>query len=339
MKEVACNDYWVGVDLSADWFDASVAPRGTEPGTWRKLPVRHFENTRMGQEACVAWAQAFGRSGRRLLGLCVESTGRLSERFAREMQQLAPALPAVSIINPKRSRDFGHSLGVRDKTDPIDARILALYGATVQPQPKVLAENYRRLRELVRLRNRLGIQRDGLRDTQRQTDDSMVGDVFRRCLETLQKQMDRIEAEAQRILDADPQLQRDFELLDSVKGIGFITAWTLMAELGDLRAYSRGQLIAFVGLYPRRHKSGKSVEKKPRLVKGGQALVRKELYNAARSICHSKDNTLKDYLDRLEENGKIYMERLTAVMRKLLLIARSVLIQGKFYDRHFGQIA
>lgn len=333
-----CNDFWLGVDLSQDTVDASVAKIGTLVEAWKDLPVEHFENTRAGLRKMLTWTKPRRPKEGQIVGICVESTGRMSRRFAETLEALDPQLPVASIINPKRSLDFGRSLGVRDKTDPIDAAILALFGVTFRPKPTPAPpQTYRQLRDLCRLRESLQTQMFALQNNLRDNDDRLACQSLSRLIQQLQKEIKRLEQEAQRLIKADPALRRDFALLDSIKGIGFITAWILLAELGDLRQYSRTQIVARVGLYARQYQSGKSVWRKPRLVKGGGALVRKALYNAARSILNSKNNTLRTYADRLIERGKKPMDCLTAIMRKLLLIARSVLIQGENYDPRYGQ--
>jgi len=338
MRAKSGKSFWLGVDLGQEILEVSLAAVGTPLERWRTLPLGRFDNTLSGLQEMIVWVGRQLPKGGRLAGICVESTGRLSFRFAEALASLEPLSPAVSIINPKRSLDFARSLGVGDKSDRIDAAILALFGVTYQPSVTMaLPESYRRLRELGRLRERLQTELFGLENTLRDSDDAFVCQSLSRCIAPLRKEIERIEAEARRIVREDPQLARDVRLLDSIKGIGFLTAWILLAELGDLRHYSRTQIVARVGLYPRLYASGKSVWRKPRLVKGGGALVRKALYNAARSIFRSKDNTLKTYLDRLGDRNKSAMDCLAALMRKLLLIARSVLIQEKPYDPHYRQ--
>jgi transposase len=338
MKAECGNDFWLGVDLAQETLDTSIAQVGTALAAWKTLPAEHFQHSRPFVRNMLAWVRRQLPKDARIQGICVESTGRLSHRFAETLQALAPDLPRVSIVNPKRSVDFARSLGLRDKNDRIDAAILALFGATYRPKPSpARPEAYRRLRELSRARARLQSQMQALLNNLRDNEDGFVCQSLQRCTAQLRKEIQRLENEARRVIREDASLRRDAALLQSIKGIGFITAWVLLAELGDLRRYSRTEIVAYVGLYAREFRSGKTVYRKPRLVKGGGAPVRKALYNAARSILNSKNNTLKTYADRLAEAGKKPMDCLTAIMRKLLLIARSVLIQGEKYDPQYGQ--
>jgi transposase len=330
------NSFWLGVDLSQLSIEASLAPVGMSPLDWRDLPAISLNNSKQGLASLRRWLKAKLPSGARLDGICVESTGRLSQRFAAALRALAPAWPQTSIVNPKRPHDFSLSLGVRDKTDLIDARTLATFGALYRPgQTPPLSPAHQRLRELCRLRNSFVVERDALRNRRREIDDPEICRLLKRRLRQQEKDIKELEKKARQLLAADQRLHEDYQLLVSIKGIKFITAWILLAELGDLRQYSRGSIAAYVGLYPRQCVSGKTTLKKSRLVKGGGALVRKVLFNGARSILLSKNNTVKDYADRLRENGKTPIYCMVAVMHKLLLIARSVLIHGQPYDPEY----
>lgn len=338
MSAAESKEFWLGVDVGQDNMEIAVAPIGIEPTGWRQLRPRSFPNTGEGLRRMAAYAKRqIGPNGT-LVGICVESTGPLSRRWARDLAALRPQWPAASIINPKRAVDFGRSVGVRDKNDRIDAAILAAYGAIFKPKAKPpRPPHYAALRELYRTREQVLAKKQDLANMARAQDNPFARGSLQKAIKALHRQTVALEKAARETIEDDPALRRDLALLTSVRGIGFRVAWALLAELGDLRQYSRGQLVAYAGLYARQHDSGKTVHRKPRLVKGGCRRVRKALYNAARALFRSKDNTLRCYLDRLRKKGKKPMDCIVALMRKLLLIARSVLIQGAPYDPHFSQ--
>ena len=157
------------------------------------------------------------------------------------------------------------------------------------------------MRELVRLREALIKQRDAFKNRERESDALFARKLVQRLVRQTQRDIRALEEEARKIILKDQTLAGDYRLLLSIKGVGPIIAWILLAELGDLRRFTRNQLIAFVGIYPKLHQSGKVTWRRPGLAKGGNAIVRKALYNGARSLFNSKDNTLKDYLDRLQD--------------------------------------
>ena len=200
-----------------------------------------------------------------------------------------------------------------------------------------LPEAQRQLRELVRLREALIKQRDAFKNRERESDALFARKLVQRLVRQTQRDIRALEEEARKIILKDQTLAGDYRLLLSIKGVGPIIAWILLAELGDLRRFTRNQLIAFVGIYPKLHQSGKVTWRRPGLAKGGNAIVRKALYNGARSLFNSKDNTLKDYLDRLQERGEKPIYCLTAAMRKMLLVARAVIISGQPYDPEYAR--
>jgi transposase len=246
---------------------------------------------------------------------------------------LAPlGLPIPAIINPARSVGLAKSLGVRNKSDRIDAALLAVFGTIYQPAPTLpKPETQQRLRELDRLREALSEDLTRTRNRLREC----LFDPTRRILEQqiahLEEAMAETEKELDKALEASPDLQRQAVLLDTVSGIGPVVARTLTAELGDLSAYSRAVLVALAGLFPRTHDSGTSVHKKARLAGGGGKRLRRVLYLAAMAIQRSK-SALKEFGQHLLEAGKTKMCMMGAVMRKLLLMGRAVVKSGKPYD-------
>ena len=338
MGTTDCKGFWLGVDVGQDQLEVAAAPEGVEPTGWRDLRPRSFANSDEGLDQLVAYVDRLAPAKGTLLGICVESTGPFSHRLAREVARRRPRWPDVAIINPKRSVDFGRSAGVRDKNDRIDAAILAVYGAMYKPVAKPrLPAVYQMLRDLYRAREQVVAKKQDLANLRRCQDNPTVRKVLQDTILGLSKQIAVLEHSAASAIEDDPALRDDLRLLTSIRGIGFVTAWALLGELGDLRQYSRAQIVAYAGLYPRQHDSGTTVHQQPRLVKGGCRRVRKALYNAARALFRSKDNTLRRYLDRRLNEGKKPMHCLTALMRKLLLFARSVLIHGVPYDPHFAQ--
>jgi transposase len=119
--------------------------------------------------------------------------------------------------------------------------------------------------------------------------------------------------------------------------MGFITAVAVLAELGDLRRFTRGrQLSAFVGTAPCNHDSGSSVHKRPRMSKAGEPRVRALLYMCA-MVAVGGDNDFADTYHRLTAAGKPKMAALGAIMRKLPLVMRAIVISGQPYEPHFNR--
>jgi len=149
----AIREFNLGVDLAQASFEAAIAPRGAQLGHWPELSTISIDSppdSADGIRRLRAWLreQCPGATCARVV---VESTGKLSRRFARALD--GRGLPPVIIVNPRRTKAFGDSLGVRDKTDRIDAAILAMYAKAHRPKPKPQpSAAQEQLCELTRLR-------------------------------------------------------------------------------------------------------------------------------------------------------------------------------------------
>ena len=140
-----------------------------------------------------------------------------------------------------------------------------------------------------------------------------------------------------RVINEDDGFKRDFALLNTIAGVGPITAMTVLAEIGDLRRFERArQLTAYAGVTPRNVESGTSVRGKTHMCKRGNGRVRQALYLSAMATLNTKHpNSLSMMHYRLCEEGKEGKAALGAVMRKQLTVMRAILISGRPYDPTF----
>lgn len=335
MKSFAVNGkYWIGIDLSKDTFDVSIAPLNWEPERWRELPVKHIDSSPVSEDgiACmIKWVKGYAALNL-CEGVCVESTGKLSHRFSEAISN--NCLPTVSIINPRRSKAFGVSLGIEEKTDDVDAAVLALFGALRNPKPAISrSDSEKNLQELNRLREGLVKSITEWKNRLKDVDLPFSKKTILNTIKGLKEKIKEIEKESERIINSDASLKEQVKWIQKVKGLGKVNAVTITAEFGRLDKYKRNELIAKSGLNPKRYQSGKTVYKPPRLSKGGGGRVRRTLYMGCMSLFKS-DNPLRDiFVERLIANGKNSMSAMGAMMRKLLLIARAVVKSGGVYDK------
>ena len=118
-------------------------------------------------------------------------------------------------------------------------------------------------------------------------------------------------------------------MLQSIPGVGELTAWDILAELPDVRQFDSAQAVAaYAGLAPREHRSGSSVFKKTRLSKQGNGRLRKALYFPAVNAL-TWNPVVKVHYERLRAAGKIRMVALAAAMRKMLMLCYGVLKHQK----------
>jgi transposase len=316
-----------GIDVSKATFD--VAWWGDQP--FNRMVNRVFPRTPEGVHAwlsllpCDQWHDA---------AVVMESTGGYCKELAGWIRTACPDLH-VSIANPYRAKAYGRSLGIRNKTDRVDARMLAKFGQERQPGAWVpLSPSQETLRELTRTRDKLMSTRVAYRN--RLQGHPVVSPLVQKCQEDLLAFLDRqikdLEQGIRTHCRKEPDLRRDMALLMSIQGVGLITAASVLGDAGDLRRFSRrGEICAFLGVSPRQFQSGTSVQGKTHLSRMGGKKVRSALYMAALAVCHRK-GPFGDYYRRLTAAGKPPKAALGALMRKLLVVMRAVLIQGKPYE-------
>lgn len=317
---------WVGLDISKAFFD--VALWGDQP--FNGMTLSRFPRSEEGAAACVEWLQ---HQSRDVAGLTMEWTGNYSRELAEWLQRLRPDWP-ISLVNPALVRAFGKSYGLRNKTDQVDARLLALYGQERKPQRWLKPEQEQdQLRSLFRTRAKLERILVSLRCRKEDclNPAQAVKTAQSAVIEALTTQIKALEKAGRDLMRSHPRMKQDLDLLLSIPGVGPITAMAVMAEAGDLRRFRRGrQLTAFLGVSPRRNQSGTSVHGRTRMCRIGGKFVRPVLYMSAVSTTARK-GPMGAFYRRLVGQGKAGRAALGAVMRKILLVMRAVLIQNAPY--------
>lgn len=298
-----------------------------------RLPVQSFEMTKKEVKAFRDWLES-ELSGAPALGICIESTGIYSKRFARALYHLS--LPPVAIVNPYFPLSFKRSLGVRDKSDKVDARTLALFGAV--RRPTMVAQRspeYERLKELHRLWDDYEKDIRAWNNRLEQADDRSIRTSIKRTIKHLEKSSQGVWAEIERLVAENERMKSDAEIMCTIPGIGEKTAYLLLAELGDLRTWKRNEIVSYCGLFPREHTSGTSVVKRPRLAGGGGKRIRRNLYMCACSL-RKTESRIARFGRELNERDKSNMCAIAAMMRKLLVTVRAVVKSGIPYDHSFS---
>lgn len=325
---------WIGIDVAKNTFYSAVADQTAVTRQWASLPSAQFEHSAQGVRHFLRWLRGSGWTKRNIAGVCIEATGRYTYQW---MELLKERLGPVCVVNPARPKAYAQSLGIRDKSDRVDACVIALYAKATQPEPTpATPPSQRELRELSRLHNAL--QKQCQANQQRLGDgpsSAFACTTLKKAIAALQRQMRQLEHAMERVIRADETLSKDFKRAQTVKGIGTKTATLILAEFRNLRCYNRDELVALAGLYPREYNSGTSVHKKSRLAKAGKASVRASLYMCAMSAIQA-DPHLARFALRLEKNGKEPMQAIVAVMRKLLLLVRAVVVSEKDYDPDYA---
>lgn len=248
----------------------------------------------------------------------VEATGGYERRI---VEALAQADLPVVVVNPWRVRRFGEGLGVLAKTDPIDARMLAVFGERAQPPLRTVlrgpdrrrAELIARRRQLIGLavseKNRLGVAPRAVR--------AEIASLVR----ILERRIQRLDQRIDALLEADPERQETATLLRSVPSVGPSVARTLLVDLPELGRLDRRQIASLVGVAPFARDSGR--KHGPRRVRAGRAAPRTALYLAAMNGARFNP-VLRELYQRLRAAGKPPKLAFIALARKLLTILNAM---------------
>lgn len=321
---------WCGLDISKNKFDAAFHP-AEKNIAFAEIPTRAFPRSLEGMQTFYDWLDALESSdGVRII---MEATGRYSLEIASWMIADRPEY-RPAIVNPRHAAAYHTSLGLRNKTDQVDCRALAKMGVERNPpayQP--LSPVRESLQALTRQRVAYVEERTATKNRMGEcVPIPFLQKLHENHIEHLEKAIARIERELKDLLEKDERISHDMVLLQSIPGVGFVTAVTVVAELGDLAGFTRSrQVTSMVGVSPQIHTSGTSVHGRTKLSKQGNVHVRNVLYMAAKTAAMWNPHMAAVY-QRLREKGKSHKSALGAVMRKLLVLMRALIIGRNMYD-------
>lgn len=297
----------IGVDMSKNRFDAFDAQRKA---------FRSFANDAAGIKA---FAESLSPHSR----IVIESTGRYHSALAGV---LLDRKIDVCIVNPKNVRDFAKASGTLAKTDKLDARIIAEFGIKMNPRTTeaAVSEPFRMLvarrRQLIQMINCEVSRREGVKDKE------ILASIERINL-SLKEEVETIDRQIKEFIRQNADYASKAEMLTAVKGVGFITAVSLLAEMPELGKTDKRKIAALAGLAPFNCDSGSI--RGQRHIRGGRSEIRSILYMAAvAATVRAKNGILKDHYNSLRKNGKAFKVAIVACMRKLLIHLNAILAKN-----------
>src|SRR6202522_26986 len=292
----------IGIDVSKDHLDAHRLADGAS---------RRFANDKCGRKAFVkGFAQTPAER------LVFEPTGPYHRALG------AAGVPFVK-VNPRQARRFAAAIGKLAKTDRLDGAMLARMGAMLElktrpPQSEALLE----LKELHLAREALVKDRTAAKNRGKVLAAPLLKRHNAQRLEQIKRQITAIEAAILEQVQADPDLAQRFAILTSIPGVSAITAFALLIEMPELGALEPGQAASLAGLAPVARQSGRWTGRA--FIRGGRASVRQAVYMPA-LVATRFNPDLKIRYTQLINAGKPAKVALTAVMRKLILLANALL--------------
>ena len=303
---------YVGIDVCKDWLDVYLHPLG------QKLRVANAP------EGLKTLKRQIARLPVALI--VMEATAKYHRQPHRTLH--AAGL-AVAIVNPLRSRLFAEAIGQLAKTDRLDARVLAIMAESLEPRAAAPAPAaIQAMQEIVHAREAAIADQTALSNQRLASQTPFLRAELGRRLKTLATSIARLEAEIDRRLRADPALKRRYDILISIPGVGPVAAITLAVGLPELGACSGKAASLLVGLAPLACESGQKTGE--RHIKGGRGHVRKGLYFAALTAARFNPQ-LSTVYKRLQAAGKKPKVALTAIMRKLVVLANVLVHEDRLW--------
>jgi transposase len=253
---------YVGIDVSKAKLDVAIDSR---------QEVLCFSNDEKGIAPLIEHLRGLGPTL-----IVVEATGGYERAVLRAAQEAN--LP-IARVQPGRVRHFAKAQGMLAKSDPIDARLLAVYARCLQPPvTEKRTQSQVELQGLLNLRRQLIATRTAHKNQLQVAETAFVRTTLAKLIRQLHDQVKKIDKNIEKLIDSDKDLNNTRELLLSVPGIGAATAATLAAQLPELGKIDRAQIAALVGVAPYNRDSGKYAGS--RAIFAGRAAVRCMLYMA-----------------------------------------------------------
>ena len=312
--------YALGLDLSKEDFTACIVQKGESPQVVGK--VRIFVNQKKGYRQLLQWTLS--------LGACSTNTSIVMESTSNYWKACAGYCSEhgweVHVVNPFQIKHYGKTRLLRAKTDIVDAELIARFALVVQtPSWNLPDSTLEKVRELFSLRDHYmtmwiqenNYQQNGLSPLCRSKE---ALKQIRHHLRWLEKTLATLEEQLKTCIEEHPRWAELYRLLQSIGGIGPLTAIRLLIETQGFTRFSDSkQLACFAGLVPVPFESGSSVQRKRKISPVCHRGLRRSLYLASLSAVRVNP-LLKTFYQRLREKGKPVKVALIAVAYKLLRI-------------------
>jgi len=316
-KEGTQMKIYAGIDVAKKTFDLNIHGQ---------KEVFHFDYNDAGIQHCIKRL-----TENKVERVAMEATGGYERDLAVALHTEGLV---VTIVNPKRIRDFSKSMGKLAKTDRIDAMMISAFASTCPlPKSTVIDANAYRLKALVARRNQL----IALRTCENNRKEHIADQVIARSIDTIlgvfEKEIGLIDQEISDHIDGQPELKERTTIMESVPGIGTTTASMLVSEVPELGICNKREIAALIGVAPINRDSGQFRGK--RMTGGGRVHVRSRLFMPT-LVTIRYNPKLKAFYQRLLAKGKSKMTAIVAVMRKLLVILNTMIKKNQLWNEHLA---
>lgn len=304
----------IGIDVSKDKLDIF---------DLKRTEHRQFDNDTDGINRLTSW----------LKGRSVLTVFEASGCYHRQLEtNLSKAHLPYSKVNPRQARRFAEATGKIAKTDKVDAEVLARMGAVLElsaqtPKSEIISV----LRDMMNARRGLIKDRVAVKTRMQTTMQTLLNRHLRERLAQVEKHLKQLDSAIKETISADAQLIAKLNILKSIPGISDVRAAAVLIEMPELGTMNGKQAACLAGLAPISQQSGRWQGKER--IKGGRAFVRRALYMPA--LCTIRHNlSSKKKCDQMVSAGKPPKVALTAIMRKLIVVANALLRDGRHWTEN-----
>jgi len=304
---------YIGIDVAKNSFDICCT---------NQKKVRQFENNTKGIRQAI---RILAKLKPKLL--VMEATGGYEAMLAAELY--AAGLP-VAVVNPRRIRDFARANGQLAKTDRLDAAVIAMFAARMQPPAQEqIDHNSRLMKALVSRRHQLIRMQTAENSRTEHAIDKLVAQSLNRILRTIGREIQKLEQMIRGQLASMPELKDRAQILDSAPGIGETTAAMLVTEVPELGRLNRRQIAMLIGVAPINRDSGTFRGK--RMTGAGRKDVRARLFMPT-LVAIRHNPVIHRFYEHLLSKGKTKMTAIIACMRKLITILNIMVAKNETWN-------
>jgi transposase len=334
MKKTTLNliyAFVVGIDVSKESMDACLIRKADG-----QVFEQKFNNNPEGFRKLKAWLRQHGAQADSDTLVCMEHTGLYTRRLVHYLLGRGVHVWLESALQIKRSMGL-----VRGKDDKVDAQRIARY-AFLQPDKAVLVNlsgtTLEKLKDLHANRNRLLKALHSLKVSVKELlkvdteSGKTLEKVNKEAIQGLETSLEQVEEKMAEFIEKDEELQRKYDLLTSIKGVGKVLAISLLIYTnGFAKLLDARKLACYCGVAPFEHKSGTSVFGPTGVSQFANKDLKRVLHLAAISSVHHNQE-LKAYFQRKVKEGKKKMSVINAVRNKLLGQIVAVIKRGTPYE-------
>lgn len=330
--------YGVGIDISKSTFTVCICSI-LKDYSLSYSNVCNFDNDKKGFNQFLRWIKKHTDKDIDIFYL-MEATGVYYEHLAYHLHNLQKRL---HVALPSNTKNYFKSLNIKSKTDKIDSKVLSQLACERKHEPwHPPKEIYRKLRSLTRYLEQLKNQKTMISNRLHSKEHAFeipkaVIKEEKKLLKMFDKSIAACVEQIEKLVASDKQLSHKIEKLESIKGVGFLTTVTVVAEtLGFEYFYSKKQLTSYAGYDVVYRESGSSVNGKTKISKKGNSHIRKALHFPS-MVAARYNNEMKKFYQRIVAKRGVKKVGCIAVARKLLELMYVLWKTDQYYIEDYNQ--